>query len=83
MFQISSKSQTILKAFVSRNILYESYKTSITVKHYFVHFYVLISTLRPNYLNFSNPYNFENRITKSLTFKTAFHLEEHNLNGDL
>ena len=48
------------------------------MQHYFAYVYGLISTLRPNYLNFPNPYNFENRIaTKSLTFKTTIHVEEH------
>ena len=39
--------------------------------------------VRPNYLNVSNPYNFENRVTKTLTFKTSVHLEEHILSEDL
>ena len=30
-------------------------------------FLCFIGTVRPNYLNFSKPYNFENRITKTLT----------------
>ena len=43
----------------------------------------LISTVRPNYPNFSNPYNFENRITKTLTFKIAVPLEEYILSRAL
>ena len=39
--------------------------------------------VRPNYLNVSNPYSFENRVTKTLTFKTSVHLEEHILSEDL
>ena len=77
IFHFSSKTQTTSKTFVSHNILYESYKASVAMCN-IVYFYVLISTLRPNYLNFSKPCNFENRIaTKSLTFTTAVLLEEH------
>ena len=31
IFQFTSKTQTTLKTFVSHNILYESYKTSVTM----------------------------------------------------
>ena len=46
------------------------------VQHYFAHFYASVSTVRPNYLNYSNSYSFENRITRSLTFKNVVHLED-------
>ena len=46
-------------------------------------FLYLISTVRPTYLNFSNTYYFENRITKTLTFKTAVLLGEYILSRDL
>ena len=46
-------------------------------------FLCFIGAVRPNYLNFSKPYNFENRITKTLTFKTAVPLEEYILSRDL
>lgn len=63
---ISCSSKIPLKTFVSHNILYKSFKIlGDNIQHYFVHFQVLNSLVRPNYLNFLNPYNFENRITKS------------------
>ena len=37
--------------------------------------------VRFSYLKFSNPDNFEKKITKKSTFKTAVHLEEHILCG--
>ena len=46
-------------------------------------FLCLICTVRPTYLNFSNTYYFENRITKTLTFKTAVLLGEYILSRDL
>ena len=46
-------------------------------------FLCLISTVRPTYLNFSNPFYIENRITKTLTFKTAVLLGEYILSMDL
>ena len=46
-------------------------------------FLCLISTVRLTYLNFSNPFYFENRIKKTLAFKTAVLLGEYILSRGL
>ena len=47
-----------------------------SIQHCFAHFYAAVGTVRPNYLNYSNSYSFENRTTRSLTFKNVDHLED-------
>ena len=83
MFQFSSKTLTNLKAFGSHNILYESYKTTVTMYNCTTLLCTILFWLVRrdliNYVHFSNPYSFGNRITN----KTAVHLEEQKLIGSL